>query len=187
MTTVSDVLVRAESPAQNLTDSDGRGTILIEGGSTAVIAGLPDGATYEVSQPAGSMPKGFSQGSAEGATGTIKGGEQSKATLQNNYAGEEAPEPSEPPKTTDAPTATPTTAPTVTPTAAPTVTPTAAPTAAPTDAPTSTPTAAPTNTPDPRTVPKTGDQDQPLLWIGLLLLGAAGIGVLAAGRQKKKK
>ena len=191
--TVSDVRVRAESPAQNLTDSDGHGTLLIEGGSTAVITGLPDGATYEVSQPADSMPRGFSQGSAEGATGTIRGGEQSKATLQNNYEGEEEPDPSESPKTTDAPTVTPTATPTATPATAPTVTPTVTPTATstvtpaatPTTTPTSTPTAAPTITPKPQEVPRTGDSASPLLWAGLILAGLIGIVLLMKPRKKE--
>ena len=157
--TVSDVRDRAESPAQNVTDSEGRGTILIEGGKTAVITGLPDGATYEVSQPADSMPKGFSQGSAEGATGTIRGGEQSKATLENNYEGEEAPNPSQSPEPTEIPTATPTT--------------------------TATPTPAPTNTPKPQKVPQTGDSASPLLWAGLILIGLIGIGALMKPRKRK--
>ena len=157
--TVSDVRDRAESPAQNVTDSEGRGTILIEGGKTAVITGLPDGATYEVSQPADSMPKGFSQGSAEGTTGTIRGGEQSKATLENNYEGEEAPNPSQSPEPTEIPTATPTT--------------------------TATPTPAPTNTPKPQKVPQTGDSASPLLWAGLILIGLIGIGVLMKPRKRK--
>ena len=224
--TVSDVRVRAESPDQNVTDSDGRGTILIEGGSTAVITGLPDGATYEVSQPEDSMPKGYSQGSAEGTTGTIRAGQESKATFENNYKGEEGeepaptseqPKPSVEPTPSDKPTDEPTVKPTATSTAKPTdestVKPVATPTAKPTDAPTAkptdvptvkptegttvkptetpktTPTAAPapTDTSKPQPVPKTRDTDNPMLWVGLILIGLIGIGGLAYGKYRKKK
>lgn len=193
MTTVSDVLVRAESIEQNVTDSDGRGTILIEGGSTAVITGLPDGATYEVSQPTDSMPKGFSQGSAEGATGTIRAGQESKATFENNYQGEEEPPAptTEQPKPSAEPTPSdkPVDGPTVNPTDEPTVKPTGEPTTKPTESPKAGPTAtpAPTNTPKPQEVPKTGDTDNPIVWVGLILVGLIGIGSLTLGKFRKKK
>ena len=193
MTTVSDVLVRAESIEQNVTDSDGRGTILIEGGSTAVITGLPDGATYEVSQPTDSMPKGFSQGSAEGTTGTIRAGQESKATFENNYQGEEEPPAptTEQPKPSAEPTPSdkPVDGPTVNPTDEPTVKPTGDPTAKPTESPKAGPTAtpAPTNTPKPQEVPKTGDTDNPIVWVGLILVGLIGIGSLTLGKFRKKK
>ena len=108
MTTVSDVRVRAEGPAPNMTDSEGRGTVMIEGGSTAVINGLPDGTVYMVEQPADSMPEGFVQASAEGTTGTIRSGEQSKASFANEYkggspspSGQPEPTPSESPEPTN--------------------------------------------------------------------------------------
>ncbi|MBQ6288402.1 MAG: Cna B-type domain-containing protein [Clostridia bacterium] len=193
MTTVSDVLVRAESIEQNVTDSDGRGTILIEGGSTAVITGLPDGATYEVSQPEDSMPKGYSQGSAEGTTGTIRTGQESKATFENNYQGEEEPPAptTEQPKPSAEPTPSdkPVDGPTVNPTDEPTVKPTGEPTTKPTESPKAGPTAtpAPTNTPKPQEVPKTGDTDNPIVWVGLILVGLIGIGSLTLGKFRKKK
>ena len=202
MLTVSDVMTRAESTAGNVTDSEGRGTIMIEGGSVATITGLPDGATYEASQPADSMPKGYSQGSAEGTTGTIRAGQVSKATFENNYQGEEGEEPvptSEQPKPsaeptpsdkpTDEPTVKPTDEPTVKPTDAPTAKPTEETTANPTETPKVTPTAAPapTDTPKPQPVPKTGDTDNPMLWVGLILIGLIGIGGLAYGKYRKKK
>ena len=306
--TVSDVMTRAESTAGNMTDSEGRGTIMIEGGSVATITGLPDGVTYEVSQPESSMPKGFSQSSAEGTTGTIRAGQESRAILENTYKEEDPPKPSEDPpkpseeppkpsedppkpseeplkpsedppkpseeppkpsedppkpseeppkpsedppkpseeppkpseeppkptgeptkspKTTDEPIATGVITPKVTPTATPTATPKAAPTATPTATqtvtPTATPTAtstptstempiptatptsmvtapptatpsvnpmhtpAPTNNPKPHVVPKTGDADNPLLWVGLILIGLIGIGGLTLGKYRKKK
>ena len=171
--TVSDVMNRAEGTTANVTDSEGRGTILIEGGSIATIAGLPDGVTYEVSQPEDSMPKGYSQGSAEGTTGTIKAGQVSKATFENNYQGEgEGPEPTtEQPKPSAEPT--------------PSDKPTDEPTVKPTEGPTATP--APTNTPKPQPVPKTGDTGNPLLWVGMILLGLIGIGGLTYGKFRKKK
>ena len=61
--------------------------------------------------------------------------------------------------------------------AAATPTATATPTAAPTPAPTSTP----------RPVPKTGDSDHPVLWIGLILLGIAGLAALAAIKVSRKR
>lgn len=202
MLTVSDVMTRAESTAGNVTDSEGRGTIMIEGGSVATITGLPDGVTYEASQPADSMPKGYSQGSAEGTTGTIRAGQVSKATFENNYQGEEGeepaptseqPKPSAEPTPSDKPTDEPTVKPTATPTAKPTDAPTAKPTeettANPTETPKVTPTAAPapTDTPKPQPVPKTGDTDNPMLWVGLILIGLIGIGGLAYGKYRKKK
>ncbi|QUC65803.1 Spy0128 family protein [Aristaeella hokkaidonensis] len=226
MLTVSDVMTRAESTTGNVTDSEGRGTILIEGGSVATITGLPDGVTYEASQPADSMPKGYSQGSAEGTTGTIRAGQVSKATFENNYKGEEGeepaptseqPKPSAEPTPSDKPTDEPTVKPTATSTAKPTdestVKPVATPTAKPTDAstakptdvstvkptegttvkptetPKATPTAAPapTDTSKPQPVPKTGDTDNPMLWVGLILIGLIGIGGLAYGKYRKKK
>ena len=202
MLTVSDVMTRAESTAGNVTDSEGRGTIMIEGGSVATITGLPDGVTYEASQPADSMPKGYSQGSAEGTTGTIRAGQVSKATFENNYQGEEGeepaptseqPKPSAEPTPSDKPTDEPTVKPTATPTAKPTDAPTAKPTeettAKPTETPKVTPTAAPapTDTPKPQPVPKTGDTDNPMLWVGLILIGLIGIGGLAYGKYRKKK
>ena len=276
---VSDVMTRAESMTGNVTDSEGRGTIMIEGGSVATITGLPDGATYEASQPADSMPKGYSQGSAEGTAGTIRAGQVSKATFENNYREEEPaptseqPKPSAEPTPSDKPTDEPTVKPTATPTAKPTeeptvkpteeptakptatltakpteeptvkpteeptAKPTATPTAKPTDAPTAKPseepttkptdiptskptdtpttkptdipttkptedptvkptdtpepvptaTPVPTNTPKPQPVPKTGDTDNPMLWVGLILIGLIGIGGLTLGKYRKKK
>ena len=60
---------------------------------------------------------------------------------------------------------------------------TAAPTAAPTSALTAAPTAVPTATPKP--VPKTGDSANLLLWLGLILLGLAGISALAVSKVRK--
>ena len=37
----------------------------------------------------------------------------------------------------------------------------------------------------PKKVPKTGDSGSPALWIGLILLGLAGIGILAISRKRK--
>ena len=66
---------------------------------------------------------------------------------------------------------------------APTPVSTTALTAVPTAAPTSAPTAAPTATPNP--VPKTGDSANPVLWLGLILLGLAGISGLAVSKVRK--
>ena len=52
-----------------------------------------------------------------------------------------------------------------------------------TAAPTSAPTAASTATPNP--VPKTGDSANPVLWLGLILLGLAGISGLAVSKVRK--
>ncbi len=54
---------------------------------------------------------------------------------------------------------------------------------APTPTPTPTPTSTPTPTPKP--VPKTGDASMPFLWIGLILTGMLGIGILTAVRRRK--
>ncbi len=58
-------------------------------------------------------------------------------------------------------------------------------TATPTAAPTPSPTPAPTSTPRP--VPQTGDSDHPVLWIGLILLGIAGLAALAAIKVSRKR
>jgi LPXTG-motif cell wall-anchored protein len=62
---------------------------------------------------------------------------------------------------------------------------TAPPTATPSVNPMHTP--APTNNPKPHVVPKTGDADNPLLWVGLILIGLIGIGGLTLGKYRKKK
>jgi hypothetical protein len=68
--------------------------------------------------------------------------------------------------------------PTPTPTPTPTVTPT------PTPTPTAEPTATPTPTPKP--IPKTGDADQPAMWLFLMLIGAAGLIVMTAWKAYRK-
>ncbi len=95
----------AKPAGTSVTDSNGRVTLLIEGGKTAVISGLPDGTAYAAEQPAGSMPEGFSQGSAEGAEGSIRGGEESRVTFNNNYQGNgsNTPEPTKTPEPTNTP------------------------------------------------------------------------------------
>ena len=92
---------------------------------------------------------------------------------ENNYQGEgEGPEPTtEQPKPSAEPT--------------PSDKPTDEPTVKPTEGPTATP--APTNTPKPQPVPKTGDTGNPLLWVGMILLGLIGIGGLTYGKFRKKK
>jgi len=55
-------------------------------------------------------------------------------------------------------------------------------------APTPSPTPAPTPSPIPHPVPQTGDNDNPVLWIGLILLGIVGLtvlGVMKASRKRK--
>ena len=60
------------------------------------------------------------------------------------------------------------------------------------EAPTPTPTAEPTATPTvtPKPVPKTGDNDNPVLWLGLILLGLIGFAAIGrivyAAKQKKE-
>ena len=56
----------------------------------------------------------------------------------------------------------------------------------PTPAPTATPTAAPTATPTPKPVPKTGDTAELALWLGLVVLGLIGIGVVIGIRRKNR-
>ena len=55
--------------------------------------------------------------------------------------------------------------------------------AAPTEEPTAEPTAAPT----PRPVPKTLDNSSPALWIGLILVGIAGLAVLTVMKASLKR
>lgn len=131
------------------TDSEGRITLEIEGGKTAVISNLPHGATYKAEQPADRMPDGFSQGSADGAEGTITAGKESAVTFNNDY---NAPEPS--------------------PSEQPTAEPTPEPTAEPTANPTSTP------QPPAWKIPKTGDSSNIVLCLILMVLGMAGIRIL---------
>ena len=127
------------------TDNEGKVSLMIEGGRIAVISNLPHGAAFKVEQPTDRMPAGFSQGSAEGATGTITGGRESKVTLSNNYSGAQ-PNPSDQPgpDPADNPTA------------------------------------------KPHPVPKTGDASAPLLWLGMVLLGLLGIGVLTLRKTGKQ-
>ena len=54
--------------------------------------------------------------------------------------------------------------------------------------PTPSPTPAPTPSPTPHPVPQTGDNDNPVLWVGLILLGIAGLavpGVMKASRKRR--
>ena len=131
------------------TDSEGKATLQIEGGKTAVITGLADGIVYKAEQPADGMPDGFTQGSAEGAEGTITAGKESAVTFNNDY---NAPEPS--------------------PSEQPTAEPTPEPTAEPTANPTSTP------QPPAWKIPKTGDSSNIVLCLILMVLGMAGIRIL---------
>ena len=76
-----------------------------------------------------------------------------------------------------------TASPTVSPTASPTISPTASPTASPTPSPAPTP--APTATPRP--VPKTGDNGQPMIWIGLILFSLLGLLLCSAAWKASRK
>ena len=71
---------------------------------------------FKAEQPADRMPEGFTQGSAEGAEGTITAGKESTVTFNNDY---NAPQPSP----SDEPTAEPTAEPTPEATPKPTKTP----------------------------------------------------------------
>ena len=52
---------------------------------------------------------------------------------------------------------------------------------------TPTATLSPTPSPTPRPVPKTGDSNHPVLWIGLILLGIAGLAAFAAMKASRKR
>ena len=54
-------------------------------------------------------------------------------------------------------------------------------------APTPSPTPAPTPSPTPHLFPKTGDNDNPVLWIGLILLGIVGLAVLGVMKASLKR
>ena len=54
-------------------------------------------------------------------------------------------------------------------------------------APTPSPTPAPTPSPTPHSFPKTGDNDNPVLWIGLILLGIVGLAVLGVMKASLKR
>ena len=85
------------------TDAQGCMTVRVEGGKTAVIRGLPHGAAYQAEQPAGSMPEGFTQSAAEGAAGTIRGGEESRVSFANTYGGGQPDTPTPTPRPTNTP------------------------------------------------------------------------------------
>ena len=92
-----------KDPVSYVTDSKGRVTVMIEGGKTAVIQGIPHGTSYQAEQPKGSMPQGVAQGTAEGATGVIRGGEESQVTFTNNYGGNGRNSPTPQPTSTSKP------------------------------------------------------------------------------------
>ena len=80
-----------------------------------------------------------------------------------------------------------TASPTVSPTASPTVSPTASPTASPTISPTPSPAPTPAPTATPRPVPKTGDNGQPMIWIGLILFSLLGLLLCSAAWKASRK
>ena len=61
------------------------------------------------------------------------------------------------------------------------------PTPTPTPAPTPTPTPTPAPTPTQKPVPKTGDSADFLLWLGMILLGLAGMLIAGRGKEARKK
>ncbi len=148
------------------TDENGRGTVMVAGGSTLVIPAIPHGTAFELSQAADTMPKYFSQSGAEGTKGTVTGGAESKASFENTYS---APKPSASvspsPTPTPTPTPTPASSPKSSPSASPSPTPTPTPAAtakavsAPT--PTFTPTPSPAPSATPVTTPATTDLPGP--------------------------
>lgn len=59
-------------------------TFKLKAGESIYIYGLPDGASYEVTEQ--NIPSGFTQTSAEGAQGDITGGEEKSAEFLNTYS-----------------------------------------------------------------------------------------------------
>lgn len=59
-------------------------TFKLKAGESIYIYGLPDGASYEVTEQ--NIPAGFTQTSAEGAQGDITGGEEKSAEFLNTYS-----------------------------------------------------------------------------------------------------
>ena len=142
------------------TDENGRGTVMVAGGSTLVIPAIPHGTAFELSQAADTMPENFSQSGAEGTEGTITGGAESKASFENTFS---APKPSASvsPSPTPTPTPTPKSSPSASPSPTPTPTPAATAKAVSAPTPTFTPTPSPAPSATPVTTPATTDLPGP--------------------------
>ena len=148
------------------TDENGRGTVMVAGGSTLVIPAIPHGTAFELSQAADTMPKYFSQSGAEGIKGTVTGGAESKASFENTYSAPKpsasvSPSPTPTPTPTPTPASSPKSSPSASPSPSPTPTPAATAKAVSAPTPTFTPTPSPAPSATPVTTPATTDLPGP--------------------------
>ena len=69
----------------DVTFTDGVATVTLTGGQTLTIPNLPIGATYEVTEPAGTLPAGWSLTGTTGTPGTIDPTTPGEVTLTNTF------------------------------------------------------------------------------------------------------
>ena len=162
-----------EDPDPFVTDANGMVTVRVKADQTVVLSGIPHGSSFTATQRKDLLPEGFSEGTSEGTTGVIRGGEQSMVSFGLKYeaAKEPEPEPSVSPKPNEpSPSEEPE------PTEEPTPTEEPAPTEEPTPTEEPMPTIEPTATPIPTPTPaqgdstRTGDTGLPMVWFGCVLL-----------------
>ncbi len=175
----------AEQSDPFVTDENGKVTVRVKAGEPVVLSGIPHGTSFTATQRKDLLPEGFSEGTSEGTTGVIRGGEQSTVSFGLKYeaAKEPEPEPSVSPKPNEP---SPSEEPTPTEEPAPTEEP------KPTDEPEVTPTVEPSATPIPSPTPsqgdstRTGDTGLPMVWFGCAILCLLIFGALAIANAWKR-
>ncbi len=174
-----------EDPDPFVTDANGMVTVRVKAGETVVLSGIPHGTSFTATQRKDLLPEGFSEGTSEGTTGVIRGGEQSTVSFSLKYeaAKEPEPEPSVSPKPNEP---SPSEEPQPTEEPVPTEEP------KPTDEPEVTPTVEPSATPIPSPTPsqgdstRTGDTGLPMVWFGCAILCLLIFGALAIANAWKR-
>nr|MCR5376041.1 hypothetical protein [Lachnospiraceae bacterium] len=174
-----------EDPDPFVTDANGMVTVRVKAGETVVLSGIPHGTSFTATQRKDLLPKGFSEGTSEGTTGLIRGGELSTVSFGLKYEAvkEPEPEPSVSPKPNEpSPSEEP----------QPTEEPTPTEEPKPTDEPEVTPTVEPSATPIPSPTPsqgdstRTGDTGLPMVWFGCAILCLLIFGALAIANAWKR-
>ena len=175
----------AEQSDPFVTDENGKVTVRVKAGEPVVLSGIPHGTSFTATQRKDLLPEGFSEGTSEGTTGVIRGGEQSTVSFGLKYEAKKEPEPepsvspkpnepspSEEPQPTEEPAPTEEPKPTEEPEVTPTVEPSATP--------------IPSPTPSQGDSTRTGDTGRPMVWLGCAILCLLIFGALAIANAWKR-